>query len=35
MLIPVIRVIWLSALFSRDNMPERNKWGGNPNLRGF
>ena len=34
-LIPVIGVIWLFALFSRDTMPERNKWGGNPNLRGF
>ena len=34
-LIPVIGVIWLFALFSIDTMPERNKWGGNPNLRGF
>jgi uncharacterized membrane protein YhaH (DUF805 family) len=34
-LIPVIGVIWLFALFSSDTMPERNKWGGNPNLRVF
>ena len=34
-LIPVIGVIWLLALFSRDTMPEKNKWGGNPNLRVF
>ena len=34
-LIPVIGVIWLFALFSIDTMPERNKWGGNSNLRGF
>ena len=34
-LLTVIGSIWLFALFSRDTMPERNKWGGNPNLRGF
>ena len=34
-LIPVIGVKWLLALFSRDTMTEKNKWGGNPNLRVF
>ena len=32
-LIPIIGAIWLLALFCRDTMPERNKWGANPTLR--
>ena len=34
-IIPIIGIIWLMALFCRDTMPERNKWGENPTLRVF
>ena len=34
-IIPIIGIIWLLALFCRDTMPERNKWGENPTLRVF
>jgi|TARA_B110001452_G_scaffold212379_1_gene182972 uncharacterized membrane protein YhaH (DUF805 family) len=34
-IVPVLGVIWLLALFCRDTMPERNKWGENPTLRVF
>ena len=34
-IIPIIGIIWLLALFCRDTMPERNKWGKNPTLRVF
>ena len=33
LLIPAIGFVWLLVLLSRDTMPERNKWGENPNLR--
>ena len=32
-IIPIIGIIWLMALFCRDTMPEKNKWGKNPSLR--
>ena len=31
--VPIVGIIWLLALFCRDTMPERNKWGENPTLR--
>ena len=34
-IIPIIGIIWLLALFCRETMPERNKWGENPTLRVF
>lgn len=34
-IIPIVGIIWLLALFCRDTMPERNKWGENPTLRVF
>jgi len=34
-IIPIVGIIWLLALFCRDTMPERNKWGKNPTLRVF
>tara|TARA_Y100000385_G_scaffold275460_1_gene319874 strand:+ start:1548 stop:1931 length:384 start_codon:yes stop_codon:yes gene_type:complete len=34
-IVPIIGIIWLLALFCRDTMPEKNKWGENPTLRGF
>jgi len=34
-IIPIIGIIWLLALFCRDTMPEKNKWGENPTLRVF
>ena len=34
-IVPIIGIIWLLALFCRDTMPERNKWGENPTLRVF
>ena len=34
-IIPIVGIVWLLALFCRDTMPERNKWGENPNLRVF
>jgi uncharacterized membrane protein YhaH (DUF805 family) len=33
LLIPAIGFVWLLVLLCRDTMPERNKWGENPNLR--
>ena len=27
-IVPIIGIIWLLALFCRDTMPEKNKWGG-------
>ncbi len=33
LLIPAIGFVWLLVLLSRDTIPERNKWGENPNLR--
>lgn len=32
-IVPIIGIIWLLALFCRDTMPEKNKWGKNPTLR--
>jgi uncharacterized membrane protein YhaH (DUF805 family) len=32
-IVPIIGIIWLLALFCRDTMPEKNKWGKNPSLR--
>ena len=34
-IVPIVGIIWLLALFCRDTMPERNKWGENPSLRVF
>jgi uncharacterized membrane protein YhaH (DUF805 family) len=34
-IVPIVGIIWLLALFCRDTMPERNKWGENPTLRVF
>ena len=34
-IVPIIGIIWLLALFCRDTMPEKNKWGENPTLRVF
>ena len=34
-IIPIVGIIWLLALFCRDTVPERNKWGENPKLRVF
>ena len=34
-IVPIVGIVWLLALFCRDTMPERNKWGENPTLRSF